>query len=76
MKRLVALLILTPWVTWMTIIWSFFFVLFVTPVVLCTILEWLCQMAKGKNQTFCESWMLAWKDSLAQGTLQQIRNPI
>ena len=76
MKRTIALLILAPFIVWMTICWGFFFIVFVIPVILGATLEWLYQAAKGRNQTFRESWMLGWKDSCAQGTLDQIRHPL
>jgi hypothetical protein len=78
MKRsqLIARIILSPWVVCTTLVWGFFFVVFLIPPVAGTILEWLTNMAKGNNETFRDAWMLGWKDSLAQGTLTILMNPL
>jgi len=75
-RQLLARLVLAPFAAWMIIISGFWFVVFVTPLTLFVILEWLIQMAKGSNRTFHDAWLLGWKDSLAQFSWNLLRRPL
>ena len=76
MRKLIARLILAPWVAWMTLFGVFWLGVFLIPLVPFVILEWLVQMAKGSNQTFRDAWRLGWKDSLAKFVWRQITHPL